>query len=222
MPISPKYLAEFYENSFYHIYNRTNNKEPLFIHPKNYVFFFEKYHHYLSSYLDTYCWNLLPNHFHLMIRIKPEESIIANINLKDIKQRTITENLYLKKESSINNLVVKAFKRFFQSYAQSFNKTYSRNGNLFYKPFKRIEIIPVSQFTSTIIYIHANALKHGIVKDFREHKWSSWHSILSSKPTKLMRDELLDWFGGKEAFIKTHLDLSKFYYDNELSDFEDD
>ncbi|MEO6682984.1 MAG: hypothetical protein ABIN48_09165 [Ginsengibacter sp.] len=121
----------------------------------------------------------------------------------------------------MKDLIVRSFTRLFQSYAQSFNKVYSRKGNLFYKPFKRIEIIPESQFTSTMVYIHANALKHGLVNDFRKHKWSSWHSMISSKPTKLVREEVWDWFGNKEVFIKTHLELSKFYYDNDQSDFED-
>ncbi len=89
---------------------------------------------------------------------------------------------------------------------------YNRQGNLFYKPFKRIEVEKDTQLTHTVVYIHANPLKHQIVKDFTLYKWSSWRSHLSESPTRLLRKELLEWFGGKELFIKTHKDLSKYYY----------
>ncbi len=150
MPIPSKYLAQFYENGIYHIYNRTNNNEHLFREEINYFFFLEKYDHYLSPYLDTFCWNLLPNHFHVMIRIKSESFIESTIIKKDITDQTSYEKLFLQNKIPLNNLIVRAFTRFFQSYAQSFNKMYSRNGNLFYKPFKRIEVLPESQFMPNV------------------------------------------------------------------------
>ncbi len=69
-----------------------------------------------------------------------------------------------------------------------------------------------SQFTQTIIYINANAFKHKLVDDFIKHKWSSYHTILSDKPTKLLRNELLDWFGGREQFIKILKEQTEYYY----------
>ena len=94
---------------------------------------------------------------------------------------------------------------------------YNRQGNLFYKPFKRIKVDRDSQFTQAVVYIHANPLKHQLVKDFSLYKWSSWKSLLSESPTRLLRKELLEWFGGKDLFIKTHLDLSKYYYSSDLT-----
>ena len=94
---------------------------------------------------------------------------------------------------------------------------YNRQGNLFYKPFKRIEVDKNSQFTQIVVYIHANPLKHQLVKDFSLYKWSSWKSTLSESSTRLLRKELLEWFGGRGLFIKTHTDLSQYYYDNDLA-----
>ena len=99
----------------------------------------------------------------------------------------------------------------------AFNKQYNRNGNLFYRPFKRVEINKDSQFTQTIVYIHANALKHQLVKDFTLYKWSSWQSILSELPTRLLRSELLEWFGGKDQFMRTHNELSQYYYSSDTA-----
>ena len=42
MPIPAKYLADFTENGIYHIYNRTNNKEKLFLSNENRLFFLKK------------------------------------------------------------------------------------------------------------------------------------------------------------------------------------
>lgn len=217
MPIPPKYLAEFNENSIYHIYNRTNNREALFLSSENRLFFLRKYEHYLHGLLDTFCWCLLPNHFHLLGRVKAETDIYKYVSSIDYHLQTPSEKLFLDKELSLGELIERAFKRFFQCYSQSFNKMYNRQGNLFYKPFKRIEVEKNSQFTNTVVYIHANPMKHQIIKDFTLYRWSSWQCLLSEAPTQLLREELLGWFGGKESFIQAHKELSKFHYSVETA-----
>lgn len=217
MPIPPKYLAKFSESSIYHIYNRTNNREALFLSPENYLFFLRRYDDYLSGILDTFCWCLLPNHFHLLVRIKMEQDIRKYIESKEYRLQTPSEKQFLDKKIQLGELTERAFKRFFQSYSMAFNKQYNRSGNLFYKPFKRVEVNKDSQFTQTVVYVHANALKHQLVKDFTLYKWSSWQSILSELPTRLLRNELLDWFGGKDRFMRTHSDLSQYYYTSDTA-----
>ena len=64
------YLANFYENGIFHVYNRTNNKEILFKTEENRLYFLKQFAKYLSPFLDTFCWNLLPNHFHFLVQIK--------------------------------------------------------------------------------------------------------------------------------------------------------
>lgn len=147
MPIPQKYLADFREHGIYHVYNRTNNKEKLFITDENRRFFLQKYAVYLSFILDTYCWCILPNHFHLLVRVKPVASILAILKTKEYRELSVTEKKFIEDKISLSELTEKAFKRFFQCYALSFNKMYDRKGNLFYKPFKRIEINKDSQLT---------------------------------------------------------------------------
>ena len=56
---------------FYHLYNRGNNKEPIFLEQANYRFFLEKFVQYFpadDAEIHAYC--LLPNHFHMLIRLK--------------------------------------------------------------------------------------------------------------------------------------------------------
>jgi putative transposase len=244
MPIPRKYLAEFEENGIYHIYNRTNNKEALFLTDENRRFFLQQYAMYMSAVADTFCWCLLPNHFHLLIRIKPADEIIAALQQKEagliseepskglptfkrlatlgghsenategLATLSKTEKRFLKNEISLSELIEFYFKSFFQSYSLAFNKVNHRSGNLFYKPFKRISIHKDSQLTQTIIYIHANAQKHNLIKDFTKWQWSSWHSLLSNAPTLLYRNEVIEWFGGLDELIKVHKSLTDYYYD---------
>jgi putative transposase len=213
MPIPEKFLAQFNEHNIYHVYNRTNHKERLFLSNENYRFFLQKYNEYLSAYVGTFAWCLLPNHFHLIIRVK-DSSIIRNyLSGVNSQELVTTEKAFLKNEISLNDLIVSAFKRFFQSYSLSFNVQYKRQGNLFYKPFKRVEINKEEHFTQAIIYTHANPVKHGITKDLASWRWSSYQSFLSNSSTQLLRDEVLEWFGSKKEFERIHLEMTDYYFD---------
>ena len=234
MPVSEKYIADFEEEEIYHVYNRTNNMEKLFLTDENRNFFLKRYKQIVSPFSDTYCWNLLPDHFHLLIRIKPLKSIIAYLQTRSIETLTMTERKFLAREAArvanllkvgnpenreitFSELIEQTFKRFFQSYALAFNKQHNRKGNLFYKPFKRVKIQKDTQFTMALIYIHVNATKHGFVKDFSSYKWSSWQSIISNSPTSLLRNEVINWFGNLEECIKAHKQLAEIYYDCEVA-----
>ena len=207
-----KYKAPFIENEFYHIYNRTNNIELLFRNDENRNYFLKRYEHYTTAFLDTYSWNLLPNHFHLLAKVKSFEAITSHLQNKPKKHLCATEQKFLVHKATIHDLIDNMFQRFLISYSMSFNNVHNRKGNLLHRPFKHVHINKESQFTQTVIYINANAIKHDLVKNFTQHKWSSYHTILSNKSTKLFREEVLDWFGGRERFINTLKEQTKYYY----------
>jgi len=58
------------EDKFYHIFNRGNNGILLFYKPENYLFFLRRLDEYLSPYVEVYAFCLMPNHFHLLVRVK--------------------------------------------------------------------------------------------------------------------------------------------------------
>lgn len=66
---------------FYHIYNRGINRCDLFRETNDYRHFLRLYEKYIEPIADTYAWVLMPNHFHLLIRIKTEEEIGIYKNL---------------------------------------------------------------------------------------------------------------------------------------------
>lgn len=202
MPIPAKYIADLTENKTYHIYNRTNNGEPLFLCDENKRFFLQQFNHYLSPYVDTYCWSLLTNHFHFLNRIKSAAKI--RNYLAEQKQLRPIEESFMDGTIGVNPLVERAFKRFFTSYAMAFNESTKRKGNLFHRPFKRVEVESDLHLSRAVVYIHINAQKHGMVDDFRDYPWSSWNTIIRNEPSNLLRNELIELFGGEESFIRAH------------------
>jgi len=54
----------------YHIYNRGNNGETIFLEARNFDYFMQLYNKYIAQIADTYAYCLLRNHFHIMLRIK--------------------------------------------------------------------------------------------------------------------------------------------------------
>ena len=59
----------------YPIYNRANGTEKLFVSTENYRFFLERYKQYILPVADTFCYCLMPNHFHFLLRIKNENEL---------------------------------------------------------------------------------------------------------------------------------------------------
>ena len=98
----------------------------------------------------------------------------------------------------------KAFKTFFMSYAKGINHAYKRTGALFQQKFKKKEIISDGYFTSIIQYIHANPITAGLCRSYEDWEFSSYNAIIGNQPTKIKRDDVLEWFGGRAMFIKIH------------------
>lgn len=134
--------------------------------------------------------------FIFLIKIKDEEDI------EDFQKRyKPTES---EKELDYHKIVMNQFKRMLNGYAQAYNKQYDRKGALFVDYIKRKEINNEYYFSKLIHYIHNNPVHHNFCKSIDEWKFSSYHSVISNKPSLIERKEVLDWFGDTEYFIKFH------------------
>jgi putative transposase len=173
---------------YYQIYNRGNNRQNLFIEERNYYHFFKLYAKYILPIADTFAYCLLPNHFHLLVRIlTPQEQTLR-----------VSETLRVSKSPS------QQFGNLFNAYAKAINKAYNRTGSLFENPFGRVPVTTEPYLVCLVAYIHQNPQKHGFVADFGEWPFSSYHAVLSQKPTRLERDEVLAWFQSPAAFQDAH------------------
>jgi putative transposase len=196
----------------YHIFNHANGFENVFREPENYRFFLEKYWKYISPVAETYAWCLMPNHFHLVVRIRKRdiiEGLILNQydNFNNNNTFSKVSNFGKGKkinEADISKYLSKQFANLFSSYTQSFNKMYGRKGSLFIKNFKREQITDRQHFITAVIYTHRNPVHHGFRTQYGEWEFSSYFDIAEGTNGLVEMDKLFLTFGGKSAFFDLH------------------
>lgn len=77
------------------------------------------------------------------------------------------------------------------------------------KNYERKEISNEKYFSRLILYIHNNPVHHGFVEDAFKYPWTSYESIISEKPTKLKRQEVISSFNDLDNFKFSHQRYSK-------------
>ena len=162
----------------YHIYNRGINGENIFSNDENKKYFLKLLNKYLVENVSIFAYCLMDNHFHLVIRVENDDAIVTQ-----------------------------AFSNFFNAYAKAYNKLKSRTGSLFEKHFKRICIETEDYLRKLIIYVHLNP-KHHFDLDFVDYRFCSYEAYLSSKETKISKNEILILFGDIENFKFVHNEKS--------------
>ena len=165
MPVR-KILLE--TNNIYHIYNRWFEKQFIFRFEKDYERFIKTMKKYndIYNWIKIYSYCLLPNHFHMII------------------------------SSSKSGLEISDFMRKIQqSYAMYFKTTSSPDlkirGQLFEWRFKSKLIKEEEYLVKCLAYVNFNPLKHNIVDDINNYKWTSYHQINKNKIEKY-KDFILD------------------------------
>ena len=162
---------------YYHIFNRGNNYENVFYLPEDYNYFLQRYKYHLKPYCESFAYALLPNHFHFLIKVND------NVGY---------------------NFFSNQMKLLIQEYTFRINDRMGRSGNLFLKPFRRLEITSDEYFKQLVFYIHYNPLKHKISENFRDYTYSSYKAILANSPTYVNRRKVLEWFKGRTEFVEFH------------------
>jgi REP element-mobilizing transposase RayT len=178
--------------NYYHIYNRGNNGIDVFFEKTNYEYFLKLYHQYIHPIAETFAWCLMKNHFHFLVYIRDENEIL----LDSLEYSTVEKPKVLDASKQFGHL--------FNAYTQAINKRYSRTGSLFEKPFERKRVSSEKYLQNLIYYIHNNPVHHGFTKTANEYPWSSYGTVLSNKPTKLKRQDVIGIYGSKENFIAYH------------------
>ncbi len=139
---------------FFHVFNRANGNELLFSSTDNYHYFLKRYSYFISPIADTYCYCLMPNHFHFLIQIKGEEELgklcqgskpLTELNAKEVL-----------------NFLSRQFSHLLNGYTQAFNKQEKRKGSLFMRPFKRKKITDEKYLHKVVHYIHYNPVDAGL------------------------------------------------------------
>lgn len=177
--------APFEASIIYHLYNRGNNRENIFIRQENYAYFLSLVKKYLLPIADIYSYCLLPNHFHLVLRIKEEKNLPIVFRTKERKLHQPFSNL-------------------FNAYTKAINKQNNRNGSLFQEHLKRKVIENSRYFKQVILYVHLNPVKHQMVSSFETYIYSSYNSLISNNPTLLQREWVIQQFEDVHNFTLAH------------------
>ena len=182
---------------FYHVFNRAVGDEKAFITNDNYLYFLRLIKKHIIPIADVYAYTLLPNHYHLLLRIKDDKTIAAYYEALKGKPIDVLKMGY-------SDVVLQCFSNQLNAYTKAFNNKYNRKGNIFMPNFKRSLAESESDITSFIFYVNKNAVHHGLTEKIGEWAYDSYKSILSSQSTALARDKVISWFGNRDAFIKFH------------------
>ena len=165
----------FEPKQIYHVYNRGNNKQPIFITEANYLYFLQKIKTEWKKYADILCYCMMPNHFHFMLA--PNEEGCKNIVLAD-------------KETHMQNLS-KAIGKTLSSYTKAINIQTKKAGNLFQKKTRAKLLTEPNRLDKSFSnhdyvltcfnYIHQNPLKANMVKDLKDWLYSSYPDYYSNR-----------------------------------------
>lgn len=217
--------VSFVSGEFFHLYNRGNSKQEIFLDEEDYKRFIKFL--YLSNseknvrfrddiiakHIDAFDFDkgktlvnigayvLMPNHFHLYI-LAPKPCLGEEEEV----------------ESELNN-VAKFMLKLCTSYSKYFNKKYGRTGKLFEDKFKSVHIVTETQAKYLFSYIHLNPIKliqsdwkeNGIrnkseaLKFLNDYKWSSYdyyQGIKKDENKILNLENFVNYFPNSESFKK--------------------
>jgi REP element-mobilizing transposase RayT len=161
---------QFVEGSFYHIYNRGNNKQMIFFEERNYEFFLNKVKQYVMPHANLLAWCLMPNHFHFLVQANQETQKI--VKEMPVKINALTES----------------FRLMTSSYTRAIQKQESTVGSLFQQKtkFKCVD----SYLTTAFHYIHQNPYRSGIVKKIEDYPWSSMKEYVGLTIQNLCKQDI--------------------------------
>jgi len=209
-------MEKLIPNQSYHIFNHANGFENIFTEDENYRFFLDKYTQYILPIAETYAYCLMPNHFHLVVRIRRKEVIEELIRSADNSNfsNPLANGLEklepagkiepVDRVGAIEYYISKQFANFFSCYTQSFNKVNNRRGSLFLKNFKRELISDKDYFLNAIIYTHRNPVHHAFCDRYNDWSFTSFCEIKEQKSKIIEVDKLLCMFGCIESFVVLH------------------
>jgi putative transposase len=182
-------ITPLFGGSYYHIFNRGVNRCKLFFNDANYIYFLKLMSKFLGPYVHflTYC--LIPNHFHIAIKLRDEISFNGKI---------------INDEIEVGRLVTNQFKKLFITYALAINIQENRIGSLFNPKFKRIEIVDQDYLKHLIFYIHYNPEKHKVSTDFSKYRYSSFKALTGDSKTNIDREYVYAIFDDLEGFLNYH------------------
>ena len=209
------YWQTFYEEGYYHIYNRSNGNAPIFDNIDDCEDFLERFKNLISPYCDTLAFCLMSNHFHFVLFFKPINETLRTYIEED---KTVAAQNFINDKTPFNDFIVAQFARLFQGFSKYYNIKYGRVGNLFQKKFKRIQQNTTENVVSRICYTHHNPIHHDAASFYDAYKNSSFLSFLSKNETIIAKKHTFYLFNEIE---KVNINYAKKYFETGIFEYAD-
>src|SRR3990172_7806093 len=87
---------------------------------------------------------------------------------------------------------------------QSINRKIEKEVYLCVPPFKRKRITDENYLRKLVHYIHYNPVEAGLAASCKEWQYSSYNALISTSPTLIAREEVIEWFDDLGNFIYCH------------------
>ncbi len=172
----------FIENSYYHIYNRGYNKTQIFHNLNDYSLFINLLMKYLYEYPEIWLvsYTVLPNHFHLIVKIIAKWNNVSN---------------FMRKLQWI--------------YATVFRFKYPILWKcpVFEWRFKSKLIYSEEYFLKCQAYVNYNAIKHKLVENIADWPYTSYHNISDIWKFLFFKSKLIDFSKEVIDYIDVDLDI---------------
>ena len=168
----PRRQVIFQASNYYHVYNRGNNREPIFFERENYIYFLRQLRNHLiiNNGLDIIAYCLMPNHYHLLVYLK-------------------------------TNDFSKLMQRFSLSYTKAINQRYQRVGSLFQGRFQAIHVDKEEYLLHLTRYIHLNPVSANLVQKAEDWEFSSYPEYINLRRGSLPKiDRVMSQFQSAEDY----------------------
>ncbi len=209
------YWQPLLEGQIYHIYNKVGTGLLLFHDSADYDRFLSQWDKFFGRYLDTFAYCLVPNHFHFLARVKEIDNTLRDI----IKlENTQAATNFLTAKIPFSGFLSDQFRRFGSSISLAHKVKTHRTGALFMNKMKRVGIHNDAHLMYLLCYIHHNVIHHNLGCHYDNWKYTSYNAYLSDNKTRIAKSEMMDFFGSREEFIRSHEEFRLFNsFDKDLT-----
>lgn len=197
---------------YYHIFNRENNKQDIFLDTRDWarflflILYFQSptIFYNIGRYINTF---VRSRAFNVDSEVASEISGSRAVELVCFALMPNHFHLLIKevKEKGISQYM----QRVLTAYTKYFNAKYNKSGHLFQGPYKIIHVEDNRQLLHLSAYIHRNPRElRGWLQKEHEYIWSSYQDYVGENrwSNLLAQDMILDQFKNKQEyyhFVKT-------------------
>jgi len=174
----------FESEGWHHVFNHARGNDILFSSESDYKIFLQLIEKYIDPVAEIYSYTLLPIHF--LTRIK-------NFPILEKSKKKNTSDYISHQWGNVQN-----------TYSKKKNYKSGKRGGIFCQSINRNPINSEEYLQMCIAYIHNNPVKHGFCISPNNWKFSSFNTIISNKPTKIKREEVISWFENTNNFVYYH------------------